>query len=76
MVCPVRYRPTTLALRPAEVTITRGADGVLPVVVIVRLVKARTRRYLPQPTGLRRHLWDGAGARPAPGAGPGEEAGV
>jgi hypothetical protein len=75
VVCPVRYRPTTLALRPAEVTITRGADGV-PVVVIVRLVKARTRRYLPQPPGLRRHLWCNAGRAPAPGAGPGEEAGV
>ena len=71
VVCPVRYTPATLALRPAEVTITRGADGV-PVVVIVRLV--RTRKELPP--NIRWHLWRNAGRVPAPGAGPGEEAGV
>ena len=69
--CPVRYRPDTLVLRPAEVTITRGADGV-PVVVIVRLV--RTRKGLPP--NIRWHLWRNAGPPQGAGAGPGEAAGV
>ncbi len=60
VVCPVRCTPATLARRAAEVVITRGTDGV-PVVVVLGLVQARTRRYQPQPPGLRRHLWAGAG---------------
>ncbi len=53
MVAPsaVRRRPA-LALRAAEVVITRGADGV-PVVVVLRLVKAPPRRAMSCPCRMR-----------------------
>ena len=71
--CPVRLAPDRLLRHAAEVTITPGE---VPVVVVLGLVQARKVRHLPQPPGLRRHLWRNAGRVPAPGAGPGEEAGV